>query len=66
MITIKGDLGKADTIEKMLNEKIQMLKMRKPSVLLLDNLNFLNVHFDDEERKKFVDKIYRSTEASEV
>lgn len=53
-------LGKTDSIEKVLNEKILMLKARKPAVLLLDNLDFLNVHLDDEERKKFVDKIYRS------
>lgn len=39
---------------------MDILESRQPSILFLDNLNFLNTNIEDEERKKFVDKIFKS------
>uniref|UniRef100_A0A914PXS7 ATPase AAA-type core domain-containing protein n=1 Tax=Panagrolaimus davidi TaxID=227884 RepID=A0A914PXS7_9BILA len=47
-----------ETIEKQLDEIIEICETRMPSILFLDNLNFLNINMEDEDRKKFIDKVY--------
>uniref|UniRef100_A0AC35FHZ4 Peroxisomal ATPase PEX1 n=1 Tax=Panagrolaimus sp. PS1159 TaxID=55785 RepID=A0AC35FHZ4_9BILA len=47
-----------ETIEKQFDEIIEICETRMPSILFLDNLNFLNINMEDEDRKKFIDKVY--------
>lgn len=49
-----------EAISSLLEWRLKMLKTRAPSILLLDNLDFLNVHLEDEDRRRFISKVYLS------
>lgn len=54
-------IGKSpDIIANLLNTRLRVLKIRQPSVLLLDNLDFLNAQVEDEDRRRFISKVYLS------
>lgn len=54
-------LGKsAETIGAFLEARLKFLAARRPALLLLDDLDFLNCAVEDEERVKFVAKVYSS------
>uniref|UniRef100_A0A7E4VS65 Peroxisomal ATPase PEX1 n=1 Tax=Panagrellus redivivus TaxID=6233 RepID=A0A7E4VS65_PANRE len=47
-----------ETVQKQLSDALKFVQKRKPSILFLDNIDFLNVNLDDEDRSKFVAKVY--------
>ncbi|CAD5234279.1 unnamed protein product [Bursaphelenchus xylophilus] len=47
-----------DNIALFLDQKLRYLQNRWPSVLFLDEFDFLNKEFEDEERSKFISKVY--------
>ena len=49
-----------ETIEKQLDESIEILESRSPAIVFLDNFGFLNITVDDEDRKRFIDKVFTS------
>ncbi|KAI6191380.1 Peroxin-1 [Aphelenchoides bicaudatus] len=47
-----------DSIKNLLDARLKLLKTRTPSLLLLDNLDFLNSQVEDEDRRRFISKTY--------
>lgn len=49
-----------DTVGNLLDVRLKILKIRTPALLLLDNLDFLNSQVEDEDRRRFISKVYTS------
>ncbi|CAD5229524.1 unnamed protein product [Bursaphelenchus okinawaensis] len=47
-----------DNVSLFLEQKLRLLEARWPSVLFLDQFDFLNNSLEDEERSKFIAKVY--------
>ncbi|KAI6205720.1 Peroxin-1 [Aphelenchoides besseyi] len=47
-----------ETIAANLEARTTILQARRPSLLLFDNFDFLNSHVEDEDRRRFVSKVY--------
>jgi hypothetical protein len=54
-------LGKSpDSIGTLLDARLKVLRIRTPALLLLDNFDFLNSQVEDEDRRRFISKVYTS------
>ncbi|PAV80665.1 hypothetical protein WR25_03300 isoform E [Diploscapter pachys] len=50
----------AETIEKVLSEELKRLVSRKPSVLFLDDIDFLNNIAEEEHRQVAIEKVFNA------
>ncbi|KAI6210520.1 Peroxin-1 [Aphelenchoides besseyi] len=47
-----------ETIAGNLETRLTILQARRPALLFFDNFDFLNSHVEDEDRRRFVSKVY--------